>query len=183
MRITDLIRSRGAQGLAVVALGGVALVQGIERLGGAEAIDARLGMGAGFVTVPVQAVVAVSPVPGEIIAFLNVALYGFWSGAALCWMGWMMAAFIEYALVRRVARDLTHEAGPERMPVWLRKLPSHHPAFLILGRYLPFGSHVVNSTAGLHGVALSRFAWTAAVSLVPASLVFAAAAMGLVSLG
>ena len=182
-RIRAVLASRGFQGLVVVAFAGWALVEGIDRFGGAEALGERWGDRAAFVTVPVQAVVAVSPVPGEIVAFLNIALYGFWVGAALSWLGWMLAAFLEYGLVRRFALDVAPEGARERLPRWLQALPTRHPAYLICARWLPFGSHLVNSTAGLHGVPMARFSWTTAVSLVPASLVFSAVASGLLSLG
>jgi uncharacterized membrane protein YdjX (TVP38/TMEM64 family) len=171
------------QALVGITLAAWALVEAIEAVGGAEAIRASWGASAGWVTVPVQAVVSASPVPGEIIAFLNTALYGFWIGAALSWCGWMGAAFIEYALVRRLGREFAGDGGRERLPQWLRTLPYGHPAFLIFARYLPFGAHVVNSTAALHGVPPGRLAWTAAVSLVPSSLLFSAFAAGLLSLG
>jgi uncharacterized membrane protein YdjX (TVP38/TMEM64 family) len=175
-------RSRGLRWLLLVALAGFALVRGIEAFGGAPAIRERLGAGAALVLVPVQIVVSVSPVPGEIVAAVNVAIYGLWVGAALCWLAWLGAAFVEYALVRRTTREVSDASRSlERLPAFLRRLPVHHPAFLIFARYLPFGAHVVNVTAGLHGVPPWRFGWTAALALVPASLVFAAVTHGLLS--
>ena len=43
MRVADALRSPGLHGLVLVALGGWALVVGIGRLGGADAIGARWG--------------------------------------------------------------------------------------------------------------------------------------------
>lgn len=176
------LRSRGLRtGLLVVAAGYL-LIRAIDALGGADGIRERFGTAAGALLVPTQVVVSVSPVPGEIVAAIQVAIYGFWVGSALCWMGWLGAGFVEYGLVRWTAAEVSDPASLERLPAFLRRLPADHPAFLILGRFLPFGAHVVNVTAGLHGVPLWRFGWTSAVALVPTSLVFAAVARGILSL-
>jgi len=177
-----LVRSRGLRLLVAVAIAGWLLVEGIDALGGPAGIRARLGPGAAFVLVPAQVLVSVSPVPGELVAAVSIAIYGPWTGAALCWLGWLLAAFLEYALVQRAARDLVGPEDLERLPRWLSRLPAHHPAFLIVARWLPFGGHLVNATAGARGVPLGRFAWTSALALVPVSLLFAGATTGLLGL-
>jgi uncharacterized membrane protein YdjX (TVP38/TMEM64 family) len=177
-----LARSRGLRLLLAVALAGWLLLEGIEAMGGSAGIRERFGSAAAFVLVPVQVVVSVSPLPGELVAAVSVAIYGPWTGAALAWLGWLLAAFVEYALVRRAARDLAGAEDLERLPRWLRRLPADHPAFLIVARWLPFGGHLVNATAGARGVPLGRFAWTSACSLVPVSLLFAGVTAGLLGL-
>jgi uncharacterized membrane protein YdjX (TVP38/TMEM64 family) len=171
--------SRGLWTIVAVVAAGAGLVHGIEALGGAAGVRARFGPSAGLVLVPAQIVVSVSPVPGEIVAAVQVAIHGFWLGAALAWLGWLGAAFLEYGLVRWTAVEVAGSASRDRLPGFLRRLPADHPAFLIVARWLPFGSHVVNVTAGLARVPLGRLAWTAALSLVPTSLVFSAIAAGL----
>ena len=180
--LARVLRSPGIRGLLIVGVCGWLLIEWFDWMGGPEAIRERYGFVAALIAVPVQAVVAVSPVPGELIALANSAIYGFWLGSVFNWVGWMLAAFIEYALVQRVAADLGAGAQLERVPKWLRGLPASHPVFLIVTRFLPFGSHIVNATAGLHSVARWRFVWTSAVALVPGSVLIAAIANGLVSL-
>jgi uncharacterized membrane protein YdjX (TVP38/TMEM64 family) len=175
-------RSRGLWLLVGVALAGWLLVEAIGALGGPAGIRERFGLAAGLLLVPVQVVVSVSPLPGELVAAVSVAIYGPWTGAALCWLAWLVAAFVEYALVARAARDLAGPEDLERLPRWLRGLPADRPAFLIVARWLPFGGHLVNATAGARGVPLGRFAWTSACSLVPVSLLFAGVTAGLLGL-
>ncbi len=148
-------------------------------IGGAEVFRERFGPAAVLVIVPVQAVVAVSPFPSEILALGTSALYGFWGGALLAWCAWFLAAFLQYFVVQRTARDFDFDRVRRRLPRWLRELPVSHPAFLILGRWFPYGAHIVNSAAGAYGVALTRHAWCAGVSIVPPALLISAVANGL----
>lgn len=175
-----LFHSRGLRTIALVCAVGWVLVAGIDSLGGAEKIRATYGFELTWIFVPVQAVVAVSPFPGEVVALISSAVHGFWLGSLLNWFGWMLAAYLEYSLVRWTARDL--EFDEARLPAWLRRFPTDHPAYLIAGRFLPFGSHLVNGTSGMRGLGMWRFTWTAAIALVPGAVLFAALANGLVSL-
>jgi uncharacterized membrane protein YdjX (TVP38/TMEM64 family) len=180
--ILRVLRGRGVRGLLLVALLGWAFLHALSWLGGPQAVREQYGMGAAAFLVPVQAVVAVSPAPGEIVALGVVAIYGFRLGALLIWAGWLLAALLEYALFRRIAADAGSQALAARTPRWLRRFPASHPAFLGLTRLLPFGNHVVNAVAGSAGVPLWRFCWPSALALVPGSLLFAALASGVVRL-
>jgi len=141
----------------------------------------ELGIWAALFIIPVQAVVAVSPFPSEVIALVTSAFYGFWGGALLAWSAWFVAAFLQYALVRRTAQDFDFEHARKRFPRRLRELPVSHPGFLILGRWLPYGAHVVNTAAGAYGVSLARHAWCAAVSIAPPALIISGLANGLLT--
>ena len=97
----------------------------------------------------------------------------------LNWMGWMLAAHLEYSLIRWTAREFAFDE--DKLPKWLRRFPTDHPVFLIGVRFLPFGSHMVNGMAGMRGIDLWLFSWTSAIALVPAAVLFAALANSLVS--
>ena len=176
------LRSPGLWALvATLAVGGIGW-SWIDAHGGLGEARATFGIGAAFVTVPLQAVIAVTPFPDEVIGFGNSIVYGFVLGAALNWVGWMMGAFIEYAIAYRSARDLNLRVtrNVSKGPRWLRTLRPDLPAFLILTRFLPMGGgHIANTTAGVCGVSLWRFAWTGAIGMVPGSLVISGLANGL----
>ena len=93
---------------------------------------------------------------------------------------WMVAAITEYSLYRRIAHDAGPIAGLGRLPAWLRRLPVHHPAFLIGARFLPFGNQLVNTTAGLARVPFLRFLWPTALALIPIAALISALSVGLV---
>ena len=176
-----LLASRGLQMLAAVMLFAWLFYGWIDSIGGPETFRDRYGLVAVAVLVPVQALVAVSPFPSEVLVAANSALFGFWSGALMAWVGWLLAAFLQYGLVRRTAEDFDFDALLTRLPMWIRRFPVDHPAFLIGGRYLPMGSHIVNSAAGAFGVPLWRHGWCSAVSVAPIALFVSAIANGLLS--
>jgi uncharacterized membrane protein YdjX (TVP38/TMEM64 family) len=175
------LHSRGLLGIVAVVAVGALLATWMTSLGGAELMREQLGPVGALFIIPVQAVVAVSPFPSEVMALVTSAFYGFWGGSLLAWCAWFVAAFLQYWLVRRTARDFDFERARRRFPKRLRELPVSHPAFLILGRWLPYGPHVVNSAAGAYGVPLSRHAWCAAVSIIPHALVISGLANGLLA--
>jgi uncharacterized membrane protein YdjX (TVP38/TMEM64 family) len=174
-----LLCSPGLSGLALVCLIGWLLLHALEALGGPEAVRTRFGLGAAALLVPIQAVVAVSPFPSEVIAVAQGAIYGFALGWPCTWAGWLLGAFLEYGLFRRIASDVSDSDG-ERLPAWIRAFPAQHPLFLILGRLVPFGNHAVNALAGSRRVPFWRFAWASALAFLPFSALVTAIASGLV---
>jgi uncharacterized membrane protein YdjX (TVP38/TMEM64 family) len=123
-----------------------------------------------------HAAVAVSPAPGEPVAIANSALYGFGWGVLMNWSGWMMAAMVEFGLLRRAAKSVTLGESSQGVS-WLRKLPADHPLFLIAGRWVPFGGHLVNAAAAAKA-SFWRHCWCAAIGLVPVAILFSALANG-----
>lgn len=146
---------------------------------GSEGLWHRFGAwGLGF-AIPFQAAVAISPFPSEVIALANASVFGFWLGFLCNWSAWMIMAGVPHPLARRAVVDFYIDK--RRMPQWLRRFPVGHPAYLILGRYLPWGNHMVNLSAGAVGVPLPRLLWCTAVREIPVALFFAALGSGLIS--
>ena len=152
----------------------------LDCVGGAETVGQGLGLAAALVLVPLQAILSVTPFPGEAIAFVTCRLYGFWLGTLLSWLAWMLGAFLQYGVARRLAVDWNLEL--EKLPAWLKRFPACHPGFLVLGRFLPGGFHIVNSAAGAFRVPLWRHAWCAAVGIAPFALIISALANAIVEL-
>lgn len=164
--------------LALVALAGVTW-WALHGAGDLRELVEREGLRAALVLVPLQALLAVTPFPSQLVAIPILAWFGFALGSALVWLGWWIAALLEYTLARRTAIDLELDALRARLPRALRDLPVGHPVFLIVARWLPGGSHVVNIAAGACGVALARHLACAAASIVPRALFFASAVHGI----
>ena len=180
--VSRVLAARSVRLLVLVGLLGWGLLHALEWMGGPAEIRSDYGLAAAALLVPAQAVVAVSPVPGEVIALAYVSIYGYALGCGFAWAGWMLGAGLEYALYRRAAAELGELEGLERLPVWLRRLPVEHPVFLIAGRWVPLcGTHLVNAMAGAYRVPLWRFTWTSALGLVPASILIATIAEGIVA--
>ncbi len=178
-RFRSAIRSRGVQLLVGTVVFAYLLLRGLYEMGGPAAVEARFGWATAGVLIPVQALVAVSPMPGELVALANSAVYGFWLGFVFNWIGWMLAAFLEYGLFHRLARDFDADRAFARLPEWLRRFPVEHPLFQIVGRFLPYGGHLVGVSSGAFRVPLWRYGWCAALGLVPGALLISALANGL----
>ncbi len=136
-----------------------------------------------LVLVPLQTAISLSlsPIPSDVVGIALCVVYGFVQGSLLVWLAWMFGAWIEYALVRRIANRVDTEAARSRLPSWLGRLPVEHPAFLICGRWFPLGPHLVNSAAGAAGIPLWRYTWTAAVGIAPVAMLVGAVATGLLA--
>ena len=177
-RLATVFSSRGVQGTLLVLLLAALVAPALELGGGVQALHTRYGALVALLLVPLQALLSVTPFPSQIVALPMAFLFGFGVGAALIWLGWMLTAALQYKLARRAAEDLDFEAARARLPRWLRELPAHHPAFLIITRWLPGGSHVVNGAAGAYRVSFARHLGCAAVSIVPRALFFSGIANG-----
>ncbi len=131
--VKRMVSSRGLLLIAVVVLGAWLMLRGVDAIGGGAVLRDRYGFASATILVPLHAIVAVSPFPGELVAFGNSILFGFWLGTVCNWTGWMMAAVIQYGLARRMAQDFDFDAATLRRTRWLRTIPVHHPMFLIVG--------------------------------------------------
>ena len=170
---------------AVLGLSALAfvLLRWGDAVGGPLGLWDRFGWRAAVVSVPLHALVAVTPFPSDVVAMSNGAIYGFWLGSALSWLGWFVASFVQYAIGRRAGRDFDVEGWLARSPDRLKRLPVDHPLFLILARFVPYvGGHLATLVPGAVGVPLTRYAWCSAVALVPQSLVMAGVGAGLLLL-
>ncbi len=163
-----------------IVLIGFLLVEWVEALGGPAAVWERFGIFAPVVSVPLHIFIAVTPLPSDLIGVANGAVYGFWGGFLLSWVGWFLASFVQYAIGRHVRQNFDVEGWLARSPAQLRRFPVEHPLFIIGARYVPYaGGHLATLLPGVLGVELVRFAWCTAIAIVPSSLVVAAVGAGL----
>jgi hypothetical protein len=176
-----MLGSRGLQALVGLLVFGLLLARWLDWIGGVEPLRERFGVHVAALVIPVHAVVSFVPLSGEMIAVANGLLFGFWLGSLFTWTAWMLTSLLQYAVVRRTARDFDFDTRHARLPAWLRSFPVDHPVFLI-GVRVPFGGPIVNSAAGAFGVPLWRHTWCAAIGVAPRALFFAGIASGLLQL-
>ncbi len=173
-----LAKSRGIQLSFAVIVVAALLVFWLQGDGGADRISEQLGWPGLAMLVGAQALIAVSPLPSQIVAVPLAVMYGFWFGAVLIWTGWMLAAVLQYWLSRRIADDVDLNSLLERTPRWLRRFPASHPLFLIIARQLPIGPHIVNISAGVLHVPLWRHLCCAAIAIVPQAVFVSGISVG-----
>ena len=172
-------RVLGSRALHLIVLifgGGWLILAALEAAGGPDAIRERHGLMAVAFLIPAQIAAALTPVPSELIAIPTAAIYEFWLGALVIWFGWVAATPFRYLVVRHLARDLNLEGGREKLPRWLQRFPVESPVYLVCARWLPYGPHLVDYTAGAAGVRLRTLLWSAAIATIAPALLFSALA-------
>jgi len=131
------------------------------------------------ILIPVQAILAVSPFPSEAIAFSSSLFFGFYLGVIVNWVAWVLGSIIEYHLVSFTAKDLNIKLSKEKLPKWARKFSPHNPYFLILGLWMPFGSHIVSASSALYKVNRKRFLICMIIGYLPLSVFVSGVANGI----
>lgn len=139
--------------------------------------------GLGWVAIPIclglMTVSSIVPIPAELPAMLNGAVFGLWTGSAVTWCGAMLGAWISY----RAAEWLHRRFGPR----WLGTRAQERVAALgagtgvmelLLIRLTPVVAfHLINYVAGIARIPEGRFLWTTAVGILPGVLAFTASGL------
>jgi len=179
-RLSRLLSSPSFYLLLIVLVGGTVCGAWLVTNYKPEALLVSLGSSAPFITIFIHVVVALSPIPSDVISIANGAVYGFPLGAGLSWFGWWIAAILEFGIGYRVRGDFEFESHTQRMPAWLRRVPVDHPLYLICVRQIPWiGGHLTSFIPGASGVSLRRFIWCSAIAVIPGAVVMAAVGAGL----
>lgn len=155
----------------------------ISVFGGPTALSKRIGAWAPAISIPAHIVLSATPFPSELFGVTNGSIYGLFVGTIYSWIGWWCGAMVEYSLLRRGAQQTNTDAIEGRLPKWVRRFPIDHPAFLISGRFAPFGFHTVNVLAATAGVSPRHQMITAAISNLIYAFATAAVGAGLIAIG
>lgn len=124
-------------------------------------------------------VLSITPIPTDPITVINGALFGPIVGGLVSWMGNNLAAFIEYFLGRGIRNLTNFEKVRKKLPLGIGKLPVDSVGFLLFGRFVPqVGGKIVSLMGGVYHVPLKRYMWTAALSNLVGSMLFALGGWG-----
>lgn len=181
--INRIFRSKFLYLIAGLCIAAVGLMHWVNSLGGPSLILDRFGLAAPAVSILILSVVGVTPFPSDLLSIANGAMYGFWLGSFVSWTGWYVAALIQFNIGRSARADFPVDDWMSRLPAQLRRFPVDHPAFLIGARLVPYaGGPISTLIPGALGVSWSRFAWCAALAIVPPSFLMAGIGAGLLSI-
>jgi uncharacterized membrane protein YdjX (TVP38/TMEM64 family) len=127
-----------------------------------------------IVSILLYGALSVTPIPTDPITVINGALFGPVVGSLVSWWGNNLAAFLEYFLGRGIRNITNFDKVRKKLPLGIGKLPVDSVGFLLFGRFVPqVGGKIVSLMGGVYHVPLKRYMWTAAVSNLIGSILFA----------
>lgn len=153
------------------------LLEFIDLLGGIDGVKQRYGEQASVV---LFLMMMAPPVPSEPFGAAIASLQGFFMGGALYWSALIIRSTIEYGGGRFFLSDALAHTRKSVLPDRLKDVPLHHPAFLISGRWVPLGNHIVSVVAGAGRVHLGRYVVLTAIGTLPLAIIVSGVASGVV---
>jgi uncharacterized membrane protein YdjX (TVP38/TMEM64 family) len=120
------------------------------------------------------------PFPAELLTAANGAVFGFWGGLIVSWVGAMAAACVGFALSRVIGRSAIVRLVPERT---LRRadavIGNTGWEIALVLRLIPFISfNLVNMALGLTHLPWSTFLWTTGIGILPVEVALVAVGYG-----
>jgi uncharacterized membrane protein YdjX (TVP38/TMEM64 family) len=154
----------------------------VDDQGGPQALQEALGDGAVPIILAVHILSTATPMPTEVFVLGYTSIYGFKKGVFLAWVGGFFGSLFEFYVAKYVAKGFNFKKAIQSLPLWLQKLRVQSPGFLIVARWFPLGTHLVNCLGGVYGISVWRHSICAAVSILPQALVWSALGNGVLAL-
>jgi uncharacterized membrane protein YdjX (TVP38/TMEM64 family) len=133
-----------------------------------------------FIAIIVYGLLGFTVIPSEPLTVLIGAMFGPWVATLASLAGNTLSSMAEYTVGRRIGNATNFMNQKEKLPFGLGKLNPDSLAFLIFARAIPgFGGKAVSIISGVYKVKFWRFMWTAFVTLIVGSAVFAFGGFGL----
>jgi uncharacterized membrane protein YdjX (TVP38/TMEM64 family) len=134
----------------------------------------QIGVFGPLISIALQTLLGASPLPTEPLTVVNGVVFGPVKGALYSWIGYMLAALVEYIVGANIRQATDFEAQRSRLPLGLNRFPADSPWFLMLARVVPgYGPKMVGLMGGMYRVPLWRFMWTAAIPNLIGAILFA----------
>lgn len=133
-----------------------------------------------FIAIIVYGLLGFTVIPSEPLTVLIGAMFGPWVATLASLVGNTLSSMAEYSVGRRIGSATNFMEMKEKLPFGLNKLNPDSLAFLLFARAIPgFGGKAVSIIAGVYKINFWRFIWTAFVTLIVGSAVFAFGGFGL----
>lgn len=131
---------------------------------------AQPGLGAAVVSILIMIANTFLPIPGESVGVANGAIFGFWGGLAVSWIGVMSSAVLAFGIGRALRRPMATRG-------YIRRLLTHTDALIERGsqaalvlRFIPLRPFTVfNIALGRARIGWWTFLWTTALGILPAA--------------
>lgn len=121
-------------------------------------------------SVSLMIVHTVLPFPAEILLAANGALFGFWTGLGVSWIGAMASACLPFGIARALGRGGTARFIPRETLAWVDALVMRGDwTVALVVRFIPlFPFSVFNFALGRTPLTWRTFLWTTGVGILPA---------------
>jgi len=141
----------------------------------------KSGSLAPIVAVLLYPLLALSPVTTDPITVILSVTYGPLIGAAIAWLGNLLAMMVEYYFGLHLSKTVDFEKEKAKLPFGLAKFPVDSPGFLILGRAIPgYGSKIISILAAGYKVPIKRYLWTSALTSLLGSIILSYGGFGVI---
>src|SRR5579864_308851 len=151
-----------------------------------RAAVARWGPWGPVVAIVLLVVHTFIPFPGELVLAANGALFGFWLGLTVSWVGNMLSAALAFELGHLLGRSRRLPSTvPQKALRWVdEQLRERDWRVAIVMRFVPlFPVSVFNFALGRMGVNRVTFMWTTALGILPMNAVLVAIGYGATGAG
>lgn len=145
-----------------------------------RAVIVAWGPWAPAASVALMLIHTVLPFPAELLTAANGAVFGFWGGLLVSWVGAMAGASVGFGIARSVGRSAVIRFVPKRRlaPVDALMADAGWEIALVV-RLIPVISfNLVNFGLGLTRLSWRTYLWTTAVGILPVELAVVAAGYG-----
>lgn len=120
------------------------------------------------------------PFPGESVAVVNGAIFGFWGGFAVSWIGVMSSAVLGFGIGRALRRRTLLRGRAQALLTRADALVERGWEAALVVRFVPFLPFTIfNVALGRASVGWGTFLWTTALGVLPMTAVLAALGCGL----
>jgi uncharacterized membrane protein YdjX (TVP38/TMEM64 family) len=127
-----------------------------------------------LVSILLYGVLSATPIPTDPITVVNGAVFGPVVGSLTSWMGNNLAAYLEYHIGMGIRNITNFGKIRKSLPLGIGKLPVDSIGFLLFGRFVPnVGGKIVSLMSGIYKVPIKKYMWTAALSNLMGSILFA----------
>jgi uncharacterized membrane protein YdjX (TVP38/TMEM64 family) len=145
-----------------------------------RAVIVAWGPWAPAASVALMLIHTVLPFPAELLTAANGAVFGFWGGLLVSWLGAMAGACVGFAIARAVGRSAIDRFVPQRSLAQVDALMVDAGwEIALVVRLIPIISfNVINFALGLTRLSWPTFLWTTAVGILPVEIVVVAVGYG-----
>jgi len=139
------------------------------------------GLWAPAASVLIMVVQTFIPIPGEFMVAINGAVFGFWKGLAISWIGAIGSACLAFAIGRALSEATTPRTIPQKL---LKRadtmIRQGDWTVALMIRFIPlFPFGLFNFAIGRTAVSWTTFLWTTAVGVLPVNAAVVAIGCGI----